>query len=299
MATADQWLTKIANLKRFQNKRGFAPHKPILLLVVLELAEQGLLPKKKLPLTPELAFRFYSYWNIVVNRWPTKPDVRFPFHYLQTDGFWSALAEDGNPSPDNRLTRYADLCSDFVACANDPAFREKARRILIAKYFPPKERIALYTLVGLPVPDDEGEKDANFKSQEEAQKQGRETRFRLNIVAAYNYTCALTQYRLTTVTGGCIVDAAHIHQFADGHNNDPDNGLALSKNAHWLFDNGMWTLSDDYRVIIAHGSFAEAGPAQHLLAQYSGQKIQLPSDPSLWPNLLHIAWHRKKKFKGP
>jgi putative restriction endonuclease len=40
-------------------------------------------------------------------------------------------------------------------------------------------------------------------------------------VAAYNYTCALTRYRLTTIAGGSIVDAAHIHQFSDSRNNDP------------------------------------------------------------------------------
>jgi putative restriction endonuclease len=298
MATADQWLTKIAKLKRFQNKRGFAPHKPILLLVILELAEQGLLPKKTLPLTPELAFRFYSYWNIVVDRWPTKPDVRYPFHYLQTDGFWSALGEDGNPSPDNRLTRFAELCSDFVDFANNPAYREKARRILIARYFPPKERIALYTLVGLPIPEDVGKKDANYKSQEEAQKQGRETRFRLNIVAAYNYTCALTRYRLTTISAGSIVDAAHIHQFSIARNNDPRNGLALCKNAHWMFDNGLWTLTDDFKVIVAIDRFSENSPDQKGLIDYHGKKIHLPNDSSLWPNPIHIGWHRKHRFKG-
>ena len=76
-------------------------------------------------------------------------------------------------------------------------------------------------------------------------------------VAAYNYTCALTRYRLTTIAGGSIVDAAHIHQFSDSRNNDPRNGLALCKNAHWLFDNGLWTLTDDYKVIVAEGRFAE------------------------------------------
>src|SRR5439155_11085292 len=84
-------------------------------------------------------------------------------------------------------------------------------------------------------------------------------------VAAYNYTCALTRYRLTTIAGGSIVDAAHIHQFADSRNNDPRNGLALSKNAHWLFDNGLWTLDEDYRVRVAKGEFSEAGLEQHLL----------------------------------
>ena len=54
----------------------------------------------------------------------------------------------------------------------------------------------------------------------------REARFRIAIVAAYNYTCALTGYRLTTITAGSIVDAAHIHQFANSQNNDPQNDHA-------------------------------------------------------------------------
>jgi predicted restriction endonuclease len=73
----------------------------------------------------------------------------------------------------------------------------------------------------------------------------REARFRLTVVPAYNDTRALTGYRCVTVNAGSIVDAAHIHQFADSRNNHPQNGLALSNNAHWMFDVGLWSLADD------------------------------------------------------
>jgi putative restriction endonuclease len=127
----------------------------------------------------------------------------------------------------------------------------------------------------MPIPtDDQIDKDANYKSPEEAMKQGREARFRLSIVAAYNYTCALTGFRLTTITAGSIVDAAHVHQFANSRNNDPRNGLALCKNAHWLFDNGLWTIGDDYTVIVAVGRFSEESPDQKGLRTYHGQKIR-------------------------
>ena len=90
----------------------------------------------------------------------------------------------------------------------DPAWREKAQRLLIAKYFESAERIALYTLAGLPIPsEDEIARDARY-TPTEARQQGREARFRLTVVAAYNYTCALTGYRLTTIASGSIVDAA-------------------------------------------------------------------------------------------
>jgi putative restriction endonuclease len=300
MATSADWLAKLAKLKVDKARGDPAPHKPLLVLVVLELAEQGLLPKDVLPLTPELAFRFCTYWSIVAARRSQKPDVRYPFYHLKSDGIWSPLGQDGKPTTERFQARYAAMPPDFVAFANDPASRDTAREILIAKYFQPCERLSLYALVGMPVPtDDEIARDASYKRPEEVRKQGREARFRLNIVAAYNYTCALTRYRLTTITGASVVDAAHIHQFADSRNNDARNGLALTKNAHWLFDNGLWTLTDDYRVIVAQGGFVEFGPEHHRLAQYNGHRIQLPKDNSLWPSLVHIAWHRNKKFKRP
>jgi putative restriction endonuclease len=299
MATADQWLAKIAKLNVYRAKGGPAPHKPLLLLVILELAEQGLL-RHELTLTPELAFRFYTYWQVVAPRRTQKPDVRLPFHHLKSDGFWFAFDEQGRPSPHPRLTYYAVLDSDFVAFAQDPACREKARRILIAAYFQPAERVALYALVGLPVPtDEEIAQDADYKSAAEAQKKGREARFRLNVVAAYNYTCALTAYRLTTISAGSIVDAAHIHEFAKSRNNDTQNGLALSKNAHWLFDEGLWTLGDDYLVIVAAGRFTENSGDQKPLVAYNGEKVHLPTDRALWPSPVHIAWHRKHRFQAP
>jgi putative restriction endonuclease len=128
---------------------------------------------------------------------------------------------------------------------------------------------------------------------------GREARFRIRVVTAYNCTCALTAYRLTTITAGSIVDAAHIHDFRDTRNNDPRNGIALSKNAHWTFDQGLWTISDDYRIIVAIGHFAEAGPSQlDLLESYQGRKVPLPEDKTLWPDPIHVAWHRKARFKA-
>ena len=75
-------------------------------------------------------------------------------------------------------------------------------------------------LTGLPVPtDDQIARDAAFESPLDTQEQGRQARFRLRVMAAYNYTCALSRYRLTTITGKSVVDAAHIHQFADSRNN--------------------------------------------------------------------------------
>jgi hypothetical protein len=76
--------------------------------------------------------------------------------------------------------------------------------------------VALYELAGLPIPSaDQVAEDAAYQAPEDAVQARREARVWLNIVAAYNYTCALTRYRPLTIPGACIVDAAHIHQFTD------------------------------------------------------------------------------------
>jgi putative restriction endonuclease len=178
-----------------------------------------------------------------------------------------------------------------------PASRDQARHLLIAKYFPPSEQIALYELIGLPIPSEiEIEQNAAYKSAADAMQVGREARFRIRILAAYDYTCALTGYRLATIRGTSIVDAAHIHQFADSRNNELGNGMALCKNAHWLFDKGLWTISDDFRVVVAASRFTESGKPDLLLGNYQGNCLRLPDDRSLWPSPIHLAWHRRQKF---
>jgi putative restriction endonuclease len=134
---------------------------------------------------------------------------------------------------------------------HDSAWRDQARRILVASYFQPSEQLSLYHLIGIPIPSPT-QMNLEIAAAERmiAESTGREARFRISVVGAFDYTCALTGYRLTTVTAGSIVDAAHIHQFSDSRNNHPRNGIALCKNAHWLFDQGFWTLTDDYRILV-------------------------------------------------
>ena len=74
-------------------------------------------------------------------------------------------------------------------------------------------------------------------------------------------------------------------QFASSRNNAVENGLALSKNAHWLFDQGLWSVSDDYQVVVATGAFAESAPEVTLLLGHRvDSRLRLPKDRSLWPN---------------
>ena len=290
----ERWLGKLTTLNK---ARGNAPHKPLLLLVFLELVENGDFAGGSLPITPELAYRFDTFFNVVQHRRDARPDVRMPFHHLKTQGFWSAHMASGELSEHRSTTAYVVPDPEFVEACHDPEFRRQARYILIATHFEPAERNALYYLVGIAIPTgDEVTRAAFFETVNDAENAGRSARFRIDIVSAYNYTCALTGYRVTTISSGAIVDAAHIHQFANSRNNDPNNGIALSKNAHWQFDVGLWSIDDDYRVVVATEAFSESSPNQKPLADMHGQRMLLPRNEAIWPSRVHLAWHRANKF---
>ena len=169
--------------------------------------------------------------------------------------------------------------------------------MLIQSYFEQSEQIALASLVNISISDVSNANTAVYETEASYQS-GRDVRFRLDIVAAHNYTCALTGYRVTTIGGASIIDAAHIHQFSASRNNDPKNGIALCKNAHWMFDQGLWSLDEDYRIIVSHDSFEEQAHDQKSLRDFQGSRIALPSNPKLWPDPQHLAWHREFKFSA-
>ena len=65
------------------------------------------------------------------------------------------------------------------------------------------------------------------------------------------------------------------------------------ENAHWLFDVGLWSLDDDYRVIVAEAAFDEDSPDQTPLKQMAGRRIRLPREERHWPLVTNLAAHRK------
>lgn len=276
--------------------RGAAPHKPLLLLCLLEIAAREGVPVV-LPVTGELAFRFAGYWSVVAHRRPQRPDLKLPLYHMKSDGLWQPLDATGAVLRHREMPAAIRFSDDFLALAHDPALRDQARGVLIRTYFEPAEQAALLALTGLDPAALELDPATLTDAAGEAER-GREGRFRIDVVTAYDYTCALTGYRLITLNAGTIVDACHIHQFAKSRNNDLTNGIALCKNAHWLFDNGLWTIGDDYTVMVAERHFAEAGEAAQLLTAMHGRAIRLPTNPRHYPDRRHLAWHRHNRFAG-
>lgn len=157
------------------------------------MIENGDLHCPLLKLTPELAFRFSQFGTIVAHRRTQRMDIRLPFYHLSSDGVWSAFTKDEIESLDPKATQFVRINEEFFSVSQSADFRSMARGVLIRSYFEPAEQVALASLVNLSIAD-LSDNNSTVCESESSYQSGRDVRFRLDIVAAYNYTCALTGY---------------------------------------------------------------------------------------------------------
>jgi putative restriction endonuclease len=75
--------------------------------------------------------------------------------------------------------------------------------------------------------------------------------FRRIVLDAYDCRCAVTGLKFINGGGRAEVEAAHIKPV---EHHGPDiitNGIALSGTAHWMFDRGLISLSDEMEVLVS------------------------------------------------
>jgi putative restriction endonuclease len=298
LQNADLWLGKLTRLRAAQGKasdgiRGAAPHKPLLLLAILDLAESGKLPGRVLTRTPGLTLRFRELGTLVADRWPTRLDLRLPFYHLKTQGFWQAFTAEMTPAQSSETCAVIELQPEFFELLADRDFRVKARLVLASRYFTEPEQAALFEFLGLELGRAARKADDVLAQALAAgRRKGRSARFQVRVVDDYFHTCALTGYRCFTTDGASIVDAAHIEPWAETGNDDLANGLALSKSAHWMFDAGLWTVDDDLRVVVNAARFVEAGPDALQLRAAAGRPLHFDPQARLRPAVERLRRHR-------
>lgn len=295
---AKRWLAKLAKLnpaKGRQPGQGSAPHKPLLLLCFLDLADSGELALT-LSRSASLALRFRSYAALVSARWPGRLDVRLPFFHLKTQRFWDAFDSEHRSATAPEACTTIALDPEFHFAMLDPGFRLDARLLLTKRYFTPTERVALLEAMGLRESQIVSEQSEQLLADayETAKRKGRSAKFQIRIVDGYQHTCALTGYRCFTDEGATVVDAAHIDSWADSENDELGNGLALSKTAHWMFDEGLWSVTDDLRIVIKPSRFTEAGPEGFRLTRFANRLLQFAPRTNLRPDAACLRIHRRK-----
>lgn len=298
------------------NKR--APHKPFLLLSVLDLFAQYAVNINLIELRAELLDTFDLYWLKVMGN--EKPgSAVLPFYHLKSEGFWHLIAQPDQETllrtsrqirslrDLHELVLGARLDDELFTLLQSSDSRDALRRTLIETYFAPEIRPILVEVGTISQESFEYSRELLDRARgifriEEAPTMdemyltdSRSVGFRKVVVEAYDHTCAVCGVRLRTPEGRTAVAASHIVPWSHSHNDDPRNGLALCGLHHWSFDQGMITVLLSHEIAVSTTIAAE--PSTESIQLLNGQRIRLPNNAYLHPAREALRWHNKNVFR--
>jgi len=299
---------------------GLAPHKPILLISVLQTFQNGLNTSQRIYITPELVALFKSNWSLLVT---TKHDCRFalPFYHLTSDKFWKIIPKSGF---ENILQLKASMRSfanlnaavdcaiiedDLLALMKDQKSNGILQQFLLDEYFPnTKVNFSNSTSGQQNLFDDIENKILNEPSEEYCQEikklmlqQNEEeiflrgSLFKREIPKIYNNTCCISGMRIDATISISMIDACHIVPFSESYDDTITNGITLCPNLHRAFDRGLIAIDEDYKIVVSK-SFKEE-ENNYSIRAFESKTISLPTQESYFPKTNNFLWHLKNIFK--
>lgn len=299
--TWQQWLERFYNLRRDKSGSHERPHKPVLLLAILDLLDRGLLAKNEIRINPDLVKTFKRYFEVVRQR-NDSPAIENPFYFLSGDGFWqlvpkpgqAPLYERGNASRVPSITALRQTHGRFDEILwnellSGTGSRHQLREALIARYFP-EHRDQLAAIAG---EQPALTKEAALRDE----PPGRDGAFRHTILEIYDYRCAACGIRVRISDALSLVEAAHIIPFGVSRNDKPDNGVALCPNHHWAMDRFLIApVPDPHHAagIWRVGSGLDARiEGQKDLVALKGQRVIPPNEEKFYPALESLRWREE------
>lgn len=315
--TLAKYISKLTQLNRANTAYGKAPHKPVLLISIIELIEKGLVTSNRVCVNTDLVGTFQENWRLLVNTLH-QPDFTQPFYYLQSekvDGnpFWFLQPKFGcqinaHIKSVNRLYQVLDygyFSEELYALLTDPSTRNILKTILLDTYFQStkgnyiqskaKGEGYIHDLEEFILNEPEAQyKRIIIETEEDVFVRG--GLFKKLVPKVYDSTCSFSGMRLESTFAHSFIDACHIIPFSVTHDDKVNNGIALCPNLHRAFDRGLISIDSDYRILISdHISESEAHP--YSLTQLAGRKIRLPFGQRYHPSLENLAWHRENILK--
>ncbi len=118
--------------------------------------------------------------------------------------------------------------------------------------------------------------------------------FRRIVLDAYDCRCAITGLKFINGGGRAEVQAAHIKPVEHHGPDIVSNGIALSGTAHWMFDRGLISLSDELDVLVSR---QVNDPDSVWGFINKGRKAAAPATAAHRPHPAYLAWHREHCFK--
>ena len=302
---------KFANL-RVDRARGTAPHKPILLLSVIDLFEQGNIRRNEIYLSPELTANFLKFWRRFVSS-DHHSNIALPFFHLTGDKFWRLMPNPGfeatikarvklrSLSALRSAVKYAYVDDELFAFLTDAKSRIELTTVLIQAWFPEKGseiketfKYDEFEAIQQTLFDSGGATYNVDEMKNEDQIFVRNAAFRRNVVKLYDQRCAFCKMRVVSWDGQNLVDGAHIKPFSEFHSDLFVNGISLCKNHHWAFDHGWFGIDDNYNIVIPNDRFTEEAAKLSLgMEDFNNEEILLPSEEHYLPSLDALQWHRQ------
>ena len=249
---------------RVDRSHGIAPHKPILLLSVLQLYHSKFLIDRRVFITPELVALFKANWTSLVK---TNHDCRisYPFYYLKSDEFWQLVPKAGFENIDqmgsimksfsnlNAAVDYAVIDTELFLLAIDKRSNEILQQFLIDEFFLESNtnlaylsrcQESLFNNIEVKIlhesPADyrqEIEKLMHQNNEEEIYL--RRSLFKREIPKIYNNTCSISGMKVDSMFSFSMIDACHIIPFSNSYFDTVTNCIALCPNLHRAFDSGL------------------------------------------------------------
>ena len=303
------WLRRLYNLRRDKRGTHERPHKPILLLSIIDLLDRHVLNQNEVPLSNDLIGTFGRFFDVVREK-DDRPSIENPFFHLSGDGFWHLQpapgqeriyregAASGSPGVAElrRRVAYGTFDERLWNLLSDPGSRHQLREALIARYFPERrEQLEAQMVQNEPI-----------KSGEEARQEfppGRDAAFRRTVLEIYDFRCAACGMRVLVDQQISLVEAAHLIPFGVTRNDRPTNGLALCPNHHWAMDRyliapcpdtkrqaGIWRIND--------GRLDDRIEGQRELVALAGKPVIPPSEEKYYPAVESLRWREEHLGTG-
>jgi predicted restriction endonuclease len=109
--------------------------------------------------------------------------------------------------------------------------------------------------------------------------------FRDFVMTGYKQKCAITgnviQYK-----SFMNLEAAHIWPRSHKGLYLPSNGIALCRDMHWAFDKGMFTIGDDFKIIV------HPDVESDYLQQYNNKSLYIPENAFFRPDINNLHYHQ-------
>lgn len=306
---------------RVDRSHGVAPHKPVLLISILQAYQEGLLMGNRIYISPELLQLFNSNWAALVR---TNHNCLFsyPFFYMKSEPFWKLVVQPGEEAALkkqstvksfnrlNTLVQYAEIDPELGQLMIDQMTNQILLTILLDNWFSDTKTNYTYSSLQADLFGDLAYKILNedaalYKSEVKKLIQEKKEEevyirggvFKREVPKIYRNTCSISGLRVNASTFNIsLIDACHIVPFQQSLDDTITNGIALCPNLHRAFDRGIISIDEKFRLLVSKDF--EESQSDYSIRKFAGKKLLLPDRKEYYPRLENLAWHREFVFVG-